>query len=567
VDPRRPGDAPRAAGWESAARSDAGMAFVMTLLVVFFVGMMLFAFVFTSQSGVWFAANDRNSTVALELAEAGVQEALNRLRVSGVGATGTFANSLAASAAAAHSSGTVTLQAPLAINPTIIPILSVAAYGGMQRAARVLVQAAYQPGFGNVVQAPLVVFQGDASAITGDTSSLASVTFQTYQTSPAPASGATATNLISPQVMAGTDITTQGSGPGDFFFECANDSTTEVAPTTCMRQTNLPINWHPATPQGMPSADFTAVILQWNGSNANLPSGLQVVQATQGGVGVTYTSAGTYTPTYWTTVAATAGQVLLIVDSGGPFCVNGASVTAGVCTGLGTLYGDVSGGGADERYLDWGLVADDLSRTTAVAFFQAPTCATCNAGGPNGNQNGVRYVSLIPPVDVLGIACNNNLAPGFSAFSNVSSDGMTCAAPPTLIGSGTFTGTKSNPEFLVIDNGAPGGAAVTITGTGRATGCSDAFASANWGVIVATGDLTLQDFAFDGVIYTLGNVYTQGHIYVKGGIFSGTPSTTQVDQSSGTLSFCGGASVSVPMAATFFNFTPMSWVDRPAGQP
>jgi len=543
------------------------MAFVMTLLVVFFVGMMLFAFVFISQSSVWFAANDRNSTVALGLAEAGIQEALNRLQVSGVGGTGTFTNSLAGSAAAPYSSGTVTLQAPLATNPTIFPILSIATYGGIQRATRVLVQAAYQPGLGNVVQAPLVVFQGDASAITADTSSLSSVTFQTYQTSPAPGSGATATNLVAPQVMAGTDITTQGSGPGDFFFECANDSTIEVAPTSCMRQTNLPINWHPDTPQGMPAADFTAVIVQWTGSNANLPRGLQVVQATQGGVGVTYTSAGTYMPTYWTTVAATAGQVLLIVDSGGPFCVNGASVTAGVCPGLGTLYGDVSGGGADERYLDWGLVTDDLSRATAATFFQAPTCTACNAGGPNGNQNGVRYVSLIPTVDVLGIACSNNLAPGFSAFYNVSGDGTTCAAPPTLVGSGTFTGTKGSPEFLVIDNGAPGGAAVTITGSGSATGCSDTFASANWGVIVATGDVTLQNLAFDGVIYALGNVYTQGNIYVKGGIFSAMPSTTQVDQLSGTVSFCGGASVNVPMAATFFNFTPMSWVDRPAGQP
>ena len=550
-----------------AVRSDDGMTFLMTLLVVFFVSMMLLAFLFTSQGGVWFAANDRNSTIALNLAEAGVQEALNRIRVSGVGGAGTFTNSLANSAASPHSTGTVTLEAALATNPTIVPVLSVAAYGGITRATRVLVQAAYQTGFGNAVQAPLVVFQGDTSAMTGDTYSLSSVTFQNYQNSPAPASGASATNLISPQVMAGSDVTTQGSGPGDFFFECANDSTTEVAPTPCLRQTNLPVNWHPDTPQGMPSADFAAVMLQWQGSNANLPSGVQVVEATQNGAGVTYTSAGTYTPTYWTALTATAGQVMLIVDTSGPFCVNGASVTAGVCGGLGTVYGNVSGGGAVERYLDWGLVADDLSRPTATTFFQAPTCAACDAGAPNGDQNGVRYVSPIPAIDVLGVACSNNLAPGFSAFFNASGDGTACATPPTIVGSGAFTGTQNNPEFLVIDDGAPGGTGVTITGSGSATGCADNFASANWGVIVVTGDVTLNNFSFDGVIYALGSVYSQGHTYIKGGVFSATPWTTQVDQLGGTLTVCGGASVGVPMAATFFNFTAMSWVDRPAGQP
>ncbi len=160
------------------------MTFLMTLLVVFFVSMMLLAFLFMSQSGVWFAANDRNSTIALNLAEAGVQEALNRIRVSGVGGTGAFTNSLASSAASPHSTGTVSLEAALATNPTIVPILSVAAYGGMTRATRVLVQAAYQTGFANAVQAPLVVFQGDVSAMTGDAYSQSSVTFQNYQDVP-----------------------------------------------------------------------------------------------------------------------------------------------------------------------------------------------------------------------------------------------------------------------------------------------------------------------------------------------------------------------------------------------
>jgi len=86
-----------------------------------------------------------------------------------------------------------------------------------------------------------------------------------------------------------------------------------------------------------------------------------------------------------------------------------------------------------------------------------------------------------------------------------------------------------------------------------ASGCSDNFASANWGVIVATGDLNLQNFTFNGFIYTAGNVYSHGHVLVRGGIFSSQGSHNQID-TLGTLQFCGGTAV-LPLTLSAMIYT------------
>jgi hypothetical protein len=223
------------------------------------------------------------------------------------------------------------------------------------------------------------------------------------------------------------------------------------------------------------------------------------------------------------------------------------------------------------RYLDWGLVQDDLTRGAAQTFFQAPLCSAPCANA--GNQNGVRYIPLVPSINVLAIACNQNVNPGINAFYDTTADGKTCANPPTVAGSTTFTGTKSNPEFLVIDNGPPGSGTVQIFGSinGGNTGCSTPFDNYNWGVIMATGDLDLQaNLKFSGYIYTPGNVYSHGNVAVNGGIFSVNDpgSAAQVNQVDdlGTVNFCGGQGTT-PLSPQFYTFTTISWQDRPLGQP
>jgi hypothetical protein len=562
----------------SRARGTEGAALITVLYVIFAVGLMLFAFAFFNQSEAVFAGLNRNSTVALDLAEAGVQEAVNRLGMSGVipGST-CFTNSLAGGGSCrggAPVTDAVAYQAPFSSNTAVFPILSIATFGGAQRAVRILEMAAFKPGFGTTIVGPQVIFKGDSSPITGDTYAQTSQQFQTYAKSPQPAQGASATNLISPQVLAGTGISTQGSGPGPFSYECAAGAmSTEVPPTPCARAVDgsnntVPVNWHPMTPIGMNAADFTTV---YNDCAAGgcLGGTVTIAAATQGGTTVVY-SPVSYTPSYWT--PQTTGKVFLAYSTG-QFCVNSSAGTVsapsgGACTS-GTLYG---ASGTSMRYLDWGLVSDDLSRTQAKTFFQAPSCQTCS----NGNQNGIRYIPLLPPLwgpsplpAFAEIACGNNISPGFSAFYNATSDGLTCPNPPTQPGSLTFTGTESNPEYLVIDNGPPGGTQVSISGNGSApNGCSDTFASANWGVIIATGDINLQGLDFSGLIYTPGSVFGHGNPVIRGGIFSATPPSTQVQQVEdwGTMKFCGGASTSVPLSPEFFNFSTVSWQDRPLNQ-
>ena len=578
-----------------------GSALITALIMLTVMGLFLIGFQAINQNELIFAGYSRNSTLALNVAEAGVQEGIKRLNTLGAvpGAT-CFVNSMTSGASCLGSStsnpntNTVVYQATFTGNPNLFPILSLATTNGATRAVRILEQAVYKSGFGTVIFGPQIQFQGDTSPTTGDTYSGSSLEFQTYGKSPQPGTGATATNLISPQVMAGSWIDTKGSGPGHFPLECSNgyaSQMTDVPPTNCPRGAN-PVNWHPATPIGMPSTDFNAVVTECYASPCSLGGSdtLSVQQATQTQPGgavtpVTYTPApGGYTPTYWSGATSGTNKKVMLVVATTAFCVRSspAAVTdpsGGNCPPGYTQapYGVVNPNSGNcttispastcTRYLDWGLVSDDLNRgTTTTTFYQPATCSTCAGGGPNGNQNGIRYIPIVPSINALTIACQVNMpSPGFSAFYNTTSDGLTCANPPTQTGSGTFTGTQARPEFLVIDDGVPGGAPVTISSSGSASGCSDNFASANWGVIVATGDLNLQNFTFNGFIYTQGNVYSHGHVLVRGGIFSSQSSQDQID-TLGTLQFCGGAAI-MPLTPQFYTFTMVTWQDRPAGQP
>lgn len=551
--------------------AERGTALITALIMLTVLGMFLFAFQTMNQSELVFAGYSRASTLALSVAEAGVQEGTKRLNLFGATpGTTCFVNSLTSGATCAAgtanpNANTVAFQAAFNNNPNVFPILSIATTNGATRAVRILEQAIYKAGFSTVIFGPQLTFQGDTSPTIGDTYSQSSLKFQTYTKSPQPAAGATATNLVQPQVMAGTWVDTQGAGPGHFTAECTNNSVSEVAPTNCARGSN-PINWHPATPVAMSAADFDAVIDAWNGGLGSLPLGVSVVQATQSGTNLTY-SPLSYAPPYWSQVSGANSKIYLVVSNGaGTFCVNasnGQVRASGSCTGSWNTYGSATD---TIRYVDWGLVSDDLNRATAATFYQPPTCNTCNNGNPNGYQNGIRYIPILPTVNAMSFACTVNMpSPGFSAFYNTTADGVTCANPPTQTGSGSFTGTKSSPEYLVIDDGAPGGTQVTLSSSGTATGCSDNFASANWGVILATGDLNLQNFTFNGFIYTNGNVYSHGHVLVRGGIFSANGSHDQID-TLGTLQFCGGAAI-VPLTPQFFTFSTMTWQDRAAGQP
>jgi hypothetical protein len=553
-----------------------GTALITALIMLAVMGLFLFGFQTINNNDLLFAAYSRAETLALGRAEAGVEDGIERIKLGlTLPAPGTtcFVNAMASGATCGSSTtspnpNTVVFQPALASADTsadvIFPVLSVATVNGATRSVRVLIQALLAGGFrdSDVIFGPQITFQGDTSPTTGDTYSATTLKFQTYGKSPQPATGATATNLVSPQVMAGEDINTQGAGPGDFLTECTSGSSSEVAPTNCARGSN-PVNWHPASPIAMSAADFNTVMLKWNGNNANLPSGVSVVQATQNSANVTY-SPLSYTPPYWSSVSGANSKVYLIVSNTGTLCVNSSTgaVNASGCGG--TTYG---GGTSMMRYIDWGLVSDDLNRATSSTFYQPPSCSTCNGGGPNGYQNGIRYIPLPPAVNPLALACQiAEPSPWVTAFYNTTTDGLSCSSP-VQAGSGTITGTKSAPEFLVIDNGPPGGTQVTLSSSGSATGCSDTFASAQWGMIFATGDLNLQNFTFSGFIFTNGNVYSHGHNLVQGGIFSSAGQSHIVD-TLGTMQFCGGVSVvPMPLSPTFFTFTQVSWQDRPSNQP
>jgi len=573
----------RAAAWPIVGvAEERGTALITALIMLTVLGMFLFAFQTMNQNELIFAGYSRNSTLAFNIAEAGVQEGIKRLNLFGAAPGVTcFTNSMTSGAVCAGSTSspnanTVVYQARLSSNAALFPILSLATSGGATRAVRVIEQAVYKTGFGNVIVGPQIVFQGNASPITGDAYAVTSLQFQQLSKSPSPGAGATATNLVSPQALAGTKISVQAGGPGPYTYECGNNSTTEVAPTSCVGDggravdagaTVLPVNWHPMVPIAMAQSDFTAVVNACYAACAGF--GINIVRATQGPGDVSYTPVS-YTPSYWS-LAGANGKVLLVVATQ-PFCVIGGALSLPSGTppcGTGSYYGQT---GSTMRYLDWGLVTDDLTRGSAQTFFQAPSCTAPCANA--GYQNGIRYVPLMPQINVLGIACNQMVYPGTNAFYNTTADGKTCANPPTVAGSTTFSGTKSNPEFLAIDNGLPGTGTVQIFGSINSgnTGCSTSFDSYNWGVIVATGDIDLQaNLKFSGIIYTAGNVYSHGNVAIQGGIFaanspSSSGSVNQVDNL-GTVNFCGGSSSQVVLNPTFFTFSTVSRQDRPAGQP
>ncbi len=599
-------------GWIAAADSR-GVAFITTVYVVFAIGMFLFGFVFLNQNEAGFAAFNRNSTQTLGLAEAGVQEAINRLNTFGATlgstpsgspcpgtASNAFTNSLASSTSGG--AGTVTYQLALQSNSAVFPIMSCATFAGVQRVVRIFERATYKTGFGDFIFGPQVIFSGDASPTTGDTYAQQNVSFSQYKKSPLCASGATWSNLVSPQVMAGTTIGA-GNGPNQtppcgsptnaetYTTECQSGSTAEVAPTPCPGGGRaigsggdaIPVNWHPMTPIGMTSADFNTAVSQCY-TGGCLTGTVTIVAAQQNGVNVTYTPnpAGTYIPAYWSAPAtsATNGKVVL-AKATGPFCVNAAanSVQApgvgGSCAGGYTYYGVT---GSTTRFLDWGLVTDDLSRSIAQTFFQPPTCTSCNGGGANGLQNGIRYVALLPTISVTGHACTQNEAPGTNVFDKVNSgDGITCTSPPTTTISSTnvtFSGTKSSQEALVIDNANFGTVSLSGSLGGNNTlNCGNTnFDNYNWGLILATGDIDLQaNFVFTGLIYTPGNITSHGNVLIRGGVFSpsvaGTsPSVNQVD-SLGTANFCASSQNTLPLSPLFFSFSTVSWQDRPLNQP
>jgi hypothetical protein len=589
-----------------AAADARGMVLLTVMFVLFAVGMMLFGFMFLTQSALEFATLNRDSTVALGLAEAGAQESLARLAMVGaVPGTTAFINSLAGSGdcAAVPPLDCVRYQPAFQSDPAIVPVLSTATVAGARRAVRVVAQVKYKAGLGSVIYGPRVMFRGNAQPVGGDTYAQTSLEFQQYTASPRPAPGATPTNLVSPQVVAGSTIGVRAGGPGPFPYECGDGSLTEVAPTTCAgggpssevhgrsleagaagravdrTGSPLPVNWHPMTPVGMSAADFAAVVtwITANPSSAG-PAGLAAAPATQNGAAVTYTPAGTYTPSYWP-AGSTRGPVMLILASQ-RFCVDpasgqvqGPSPPSGACTPGWHAY---AGGPTTLRYFDWGLVQDDLSRARAQTFFQAPTCAACAAGGPNGNPNGIRYVPLLPALDVLAHACRQNVGPGINVFDQLNAgDGIACADPPTRTISTadvTFSGTRTSPEVLVIDNAGQG--PVRISGSLPGPGsCGSVFDGYNWGIILATGDLELEDnLALTGFVYTPGTITTRGTVVVHGGIFSANVQGDARSQVSrvdalGTVHFCPASTAALLLSPMFFDFSAISWQDRPLNQP
>lgn len=572
-----------------------GTALITALIMLGVMGMFLFGFESLNRSELGFAGYSRDSALAFGVAEGGVQEGFNWVRTfGGIPGTTCFVNSMTSGATCGSSTvtpnaNTIVFQAPLAADRAIFPILSLGSSYGAPRGVRIFVRAVMKTGFGDTIIGPQVTFQGDSSPIIGDTYSDTSTVFASYAKSPPPGSGATATNLVGPQVLSGTTIDA-GSGAqekGSFKAECANGSTSEVAPTACTGQggratdargNTLPANWHPATPLGMVAADFTAVVNQcYNNGCPSLPVTIQT--ASQNGSGVTNYTPVSYTPSYWSLSGAN-GKVLLAVVTQ-PICVNGSTVSlpsGSPPCGTGRYYGTSTACTTPPctmRYLDWGLVSDDLTRGAATTFFQAPSCTAPCANA--GNQNGIRYVPLLPSISVTSLACQQNANPGTNVFDQVNTgDGISCASPISTISSTnvTFSGTKSSPESLVIDNAGLGIVHIngSIAGNGTLTCSNTNFDNYNFGVIFATGDVDITaNTVFTGFIYTPGNVYSHGTVVIQGGVFSqndpssGT-SVNQVDNL-GTVNFCGGASTDVVLNPQIFNFSTVSWQDRPLGQP
>jgi hypothetical protein len=591
-----------------------GSALISALLMLTVMGFFLFGFETINQNELLFAGYSRNSTVAFNLAEAGAQEAVARLAMTGapLGGTSSFTNSLAAATAGA--SGTVAYQASLASNGSIFPILSTATYSNATRKVRLLANIVFKPGFGDISSSASFNTPGSMFASTSDAYTISVAVLNSPASAPQCVSGTTATNLLSPQMLAGAWMqlghgsftssyctpTTYASG-GTFTYECASGSLTEVAPTGCARATDghagetVPVNWHPMTPIGMDSTSFTTLVT-WMAANPTTAAsyGLSMAQATQNGTGVTYTSAGTYTPSYWHTIPSTNGKVELVVATQ-PVCIdtasNSASLPAGGTCSSGYVFigckANCANANATVRYLDWGLVQDDLSRAQATTFFQpGPTGCT---GSACGLQNGIRYIPLFPFLwndlaQFAQIACGDNIV-GANVFDRAVADGVSCGSPTTTVSctSCTFTGTQSSPESLVIDNGKTPygtpqsrGTNVTIkpdaahTPASSQLNCGANFANWSWGNIIASGDLTFNtNMIFTGFVYTTGSVSVpSGNVIFRGGVYAvnilGTTEDTDVTD---PLQNCGGSDIPFALNPSFTSTRVLSWEDVPANQP
>jgi hypothetical protein len=634
-----------------AVHKEQGTALITAIMMLSVLSLFLVGFQALNQSELFAADYSRSSMLALNLAEAGAQEAFERMKsfgyVSGTSTWSPFTTGLASTVPGA--TATVTVQNPLGSNVTILPVLSVATVNGVTRHVRLLVNGA-PDYFEYQISGNIVNFDGNTNPSSGnDIYSTANVEFENWPYSPLCAATATALNLVSPQVLAGTLVYAESpaanqappcgapNNAGTYFAECqdlqnyflpiqsgGNPSGSlptggagkpaigEVAPTSCMQDGgratsntaggmspqamgssfSAPVNWHPLTPIAMTSTDFKAVVAAWQ--SGTLPSQVVVAQATQTNAtgtqtAVTYTPAGTYTPSYWTTYPSINHEVL-VIGSTQPFCVNSSTgsvtATSTACAAGSDYYGfngninNSSGGSADDtgafptRFLDEGLITDDLNRGTPVTFFGT------------GNQNGIRYIPAYMDLPVLSYACHQNVNPGTNVFDNVNGAAVSCSNPPTTTINSqnvTFSGTQSSPESLIISNNTGGGQVVQITGSvsGQSsgtscTGINPGFGQGNWGYILATGDIQIDgNFVFTGYIYVQGNVSLSSgsqYVWLNGGLIdeqTTTPSNTgnlDFANKSSFVGLCGGQApqISGPL---FNTYSQVSWQDVPLNQP
>jgi hypothetical protein len=367
----------------------------------------------------------------------------------------------------------------------------------------------------------------------------------------------------------------------------------EVPPTGCSRATDSggyvePVWWHPMVPIAMGKQDF-ATLATWVSNPVNLPFatawGLSVVHAQQNSVDVGYTPTGPAgTPSYWSTIPGSNGKVLLVNSISGSFCVNSTTgqVQQGPSCSAGFNRYGTDTPGLRTRFVDWGLVSDDLSRPTPQTFFQKPTCTTCNAGGPNGLQDGIRVIPLPPQLDVLSRACMQNVNPGTNVFDRTRTTGpnlLTCNPPITQVNSSTvtFSGTKANPEALVIDNGGcpnstcgPQGPDVQITGSLPGTDtlrCDTTnWDNYNWGFVLATGNITIMNkLVLTGFIYSGGTVTSNDTTLIRGSV-TNSPGQNNHFNPAASIGFCPGDNTLV-LSNVLFTFTAASWQDVPLNKP
>ncbi|MHB8733142.1 MAG: pilus assembly PilX family protein [bacterium] len=560
---------------------DRGTALITALIMLTVLGLFLFGFETISKNELLFAGYSRNSTIAFDAAEAGLQEALARLKMFGytAGATpASFTNSFTAHMAGA--SGTVTFLAALQSNSAVLPVLSTATVNGVQRRVRLLVNAApnfwdYQI-FGNGVN-----FDGNTTPTTGnDIYSTADVEMESYPNSPLCAAGATALNLISPQVLGGaivygespgSSVTPPCGGPtnaGTYFAECQDLQTYfqpiqtggspsgalptgssgrpaigEVAPTTSHedggRATSntaggmspqalgssysAPVNWHPMTPIAMSSADFTNIVKAWN--QGTLPSGVTVVQASQtnaGGTqtGVTY-SPLSYTPSYWSSVSSTNTKVMLIASTQ-PFCVNtitgAVTLAAGNPCASGSNYYGYNGSINGSS----GGSSDDTGTFPIRYFDWSLITDDLNRGIPQtffgpGNQNGIRYIPQYPIMNVVSYACKQNMNPGTNVFDNVNHAGVTCSNPPTqTINSTSVTFSGTKGAPESLVISNNTGGSQIVTITGSVSGQSSGTSCTGLNPGFDQGNWGV--ILASGDVKINGNFVFTGYMYVQGNI-------------------------------------------------